>query len=137
MQQPSGSVLERHEKSALELALRFFEETRPLHHRDEEESLFPRLAGSYLAPQLEKLAQEHVQLDKLHLQLQCQLQNWIAQGRLDPEERTAMSNLLRELAAVLKQHRRLEEEEVFPFAKKSFPAEVWSKIDQEFVARRK
>jgi hemerythrin-like domain-containing protein len=137
VQQPPGGRLESHELSALELALRYFAESRPLHHLDEEESIFPRLEGTALEGKIRQLAREHEHLDGLHAGLGAQLQAWVAQGRLEAGQRRAMQATLRELVNVLRQHRMVEEEEIFPFAKQSFSAAVWARIDQEFAARRK
>lgn len=136
-QQPSGAVLETHEKSALELASRFFAETRPLHHRDEEESLFPRLEGTYLGHKLQGLSAEHQQLDQLHETLQGQIQQWIRRSRLDGAERRALEATLGQLADIMKQHRSVEEEEIYPFAKQMLDAETWEEVLQEFIERRK
>lgn len=136
-QQPAGAVLEMHEKSALELASRFFAETRSIHHRDEEDSLYPRLMGTYLAPKIRKLNSEHAELDRLHAVLQQQLNNWIRKSRLDHEERRALETTLGQLAEIKRRHRAIEEEEIYPFAKQTLDAETWEQILQEFIARRK
>jgi quercetin dioxygenase-like cupin family protein/hemerythrin-like domain-containing protein len=136
-QQPGGNFLEKHEQSALELALAFFAETRPLHQRDEEDSLFPRLQGSYLAPRLRKLENEHGLLDQLHGDMQSHMRRWIEKARLEPEDRRALEVTLAAIADLHKRHRAFEEQEVFPFAKQTFAAEDWDAMTQEFDARRK
>lgn len=136
-QQPAGSLLEMHEKSALELASRFFAETRAIHHRDEEDSLFPRLMGTYLAPKIRKLNAEHSELDRLHAVLQEQLDNWIHKSRIGHEERRALESTLAQLAEIKKRHRSIEEEEIYPFAKQTLDSETWDNILQEFIERRK
>jgi quercetin dioxygenase-like cupin family protein/hemerythrin-like domain-containing protein len=136
-QQPPGAVLEMHEKSALELASRFFADTRAIHHRDEEESLFPRLMGTYLAPKLRKLSAEHVELDHLHSILQRQLEHWIRKSRLEHEERRELETTLAQISETKRRHRAIEEEEIYPFAKQSLDSATWETILQEFVERRK
>lgn len=137
VKRPAAGKLEAHEESALDLALRFFQENRPLHHEDEEVSIFARLQGTSLAPKLKKLCAEHKRLSELHGQFEPQLQLWIAQEGMNYPQRRALEETVDELNELFTAHRAVEEGEVFPFARQSFAPEVWEKISQEFAARRK
>ncbi len=134
----SGSAkLENYERSSLELALRFFRDERPLHHRDEEDSLFPRLEKSFLGPRLERLRQEHQRLDEIHQALRAAIETWMQKGGLGVYEKRDLEAWLAAAMESYARHRRMEEEEVFSFAKQNLSPEVWEEIAQEFAARRR
>lgn len=125
-------------RDASEQCLRYFTEALPLHVRDEEDSLLPRLAGRSGALDA-ALAQMRAQ----HFSHQVQLESLDAALRavqLHPNEPA----LHRQLASVastletdLEDHLRLEETEVFPLIDRALAPEVREAIVAELRARRR
>lgn len=125
-------------KEAAAQCLRYFSEALPLHVRDEEDSLWPRLAGR--SPTLDavmaQMRAQHfghgVRLEALDSALEAVMQQ--------PNE----PNLHRQLAVAasaletdFEDHLRLEETELFPFLAEALPAEVQQTIVAELRARRR
>ncbi len=115
-------------------AFRYFSEGLPLHARDEDLSLGPRLLkvapGS--APLLGQLAAEHVQIDEALEELLPLLQN-LSEGRTVEEE--AFRHACSRLSTVLIPHIEREEAELFPLCGLLGPADREA-FREELIARR-
>jgi hemerythrin-like domain-containing protein len=136
LERPHTGQLHAHESSALVMALHFFQDNRPLHHADEEQSIFPRLRGTSIEPKLKQLCLEHKRLTALHRNLETQLGDWL-RGSSGAPDRQRLQATLNELQQLFLAHRALEEKVIYPFARNSFSPADWAAIAQELEARRK
>jgi hemerythrin-like domain-containing protein len=129
-------------RRALEVALRYFKEAAPRHTLDEEESLFPRLRQCGTDEvhdalvRVEALHADHLRADVWHNDVDALGRQWLATGRLSPEDRTTLQQRLTDLAELYKGHIHVEDTAIFPLARKSLPADQIAAIGQEMKARR-
>ncbi len=137
--QAPGRALNSGEQSAIEAALRYFSESGPRHNMDEEESLFPRLrnlnAAAVLA-EVERLKSEHRHAATHHDQIAELYPRWIRDGSLNPDETTRLQSMTKDLRDLYREHIRIEEEVVFPFAAKQLDRNALASIGVEFKLRR-
>lgn len=136
------SPLTNEVRAVLETALRYFKEAAPKHTADEEESLFPRLrqihshdVESALAA-LGALEDEHRWTDALHdevhaLGLQC-----LDQGCLPLPEAGRFRQAVSDLVVIYDEHIRIEDDVVFPAAKRALSGPQKSAIANEMAFRR-
>jgi len=136
------SPLTNEARAALETSLRYFKEAAPKHTADEEESLFPRLreihhrdVESALAA-LKALEDEHRRADALHaevhgLGLQC-----LDRGDLPLKEAGRFRQAVGDLALIYGEHIRIEDDVVFPAAKRALSGPQKSAIANEMASRR-
>jgi hemerythrin-like domain-containing protein len=113
---------------------RYFSVALPLHVRDEEESLAPRLLRSGLAGELARMAAQHARIERLLAELEPL---WEETAR-NPAERELLDRQVapaRELEHLLASHLDLEEASILPAARRLLPA-VQSTIAAEMRARR-
>ncbi|HSO40547.1 MAG TPA: hemerythrin domain-containing protein [Labilithrix sp.] len=94
---------------------RYFAEALPLHVRDEEESVLPRLVGrtSAIDAALERMHEQH----EMHVELLARLLACSAALRAAPQDLAARAALLavaQPLRAVFEPHLQAEEEILFP-----------------------
>jgi hemerythrin-like domain-containing protein len=122
---------------SLEAALDYFRDAAPRHTADEEESLFPRMraAGSVLQ-MLAELEADHARADAMHRRLDALGRGWLAERKLEPEELAEFGRLAGELREIYGRHIAVEDEQVFPLAKRVLDKEQAAAIGQEMAARR-
>lgn len=121
-------------RSAAQAILRYFDLSAPLHHADEEQDLFPALAGvapPALQATLQTLQQEHEALAGLWQHLRKTLVAIIEQ-RSDALPVT----LAREFAQRYQQHAEQEEVLVFTPAATLLAANVLRALGERMAARR-
>lgn len=139
LERAAGSSLTDEESHALESALHYFRTGGPRHTADEEESLFPRLRSGTAAgamAELDRLEADHHHAQKLHHTLDELFAEWIAQGRLAPNDEQRLAAANRELAALYAAHIEVEEKVVFPRAGKALDADAIAAMGEEFRQRR-
>ncbi len=116
---------------------RYFTEALPLHVRDEEDSLLPRLRGH--EPRIdEALVAMHRQHDE-HEALLCSLLGALRAVRespLDRPRRVRLASAAEALALEFEAHLRLEENEIFPLVRGRLSAREQAEILNELRARR-
>lgn len=140
--QARGGALSDEQVGAMECALRYFSEAAPNHVRDEEDSLFPRLRerqGQQIQramKQLASLEDEHVVVERTHLEVEQLGKQWMEKGELSPDEAMAFSDLLAKLSRIYHQHIRIEEKEIFPLAANLLEQSVVHEIGREMAERR-
>ncbi|MBE0510541.1 MAG: hemerythrin domain-containing protein [Gammaproteobacteria bacterium] len=112
---------------------RYFSSAGQHHHADEEQDLFPILAGRSpeLAEQVRILLAQHQQLDSLWAQLAPQLQDL---GRV--QDSAALLALSQQLAEGYAQHIRLEEDGLLCQAEQQLSQDALHQLGQRMAARR-
>ncbi len=122
---------------SLEAALDYFRDAAPRHTADEEESLFPRMraAGAGLEMMAE-LEADHARADRLHARLDKLGRRWLAAGELAPEELAEFGRLSGELREMYARHIGVEDEQVFPLARRVLDREAAAAIGREMARRR-
>ncbi len=116
---------------------RYFTEALPLHVRDEEESLLPRLRGRSPAVD-EALAAMHRQHDE-HLPLLAPLLAALREARGAPADTAPRARLAAAAAAAeaaFDEHLAIEERTLFPAAR-ALPADQQAAVVAELRARRR
>jgi hemerythrin-like domain-containing protein len=133
-----GGTLTASESGALETALRYFRDAAPHHTHDEESCLFPTLekAGGGDVRYLFDLERDHRRAERLHATADRIGLIWIKQGTLDASRAAALQAALAELSALYREHIRIEEEHVFPSARRTLSREVLERIGRDMAARR-
>lgn len=137
------SVAERSDTPSIEVSSacirveRYFSEALPLHVRDEEESIAPRLRGrsSAVDAALDSMHEQH----ELHVDLLARVLAASAVLRSsprDPRARAALLLVARPLRAVLEPHLLAEEEIVFPAVRALLSTADQAAILGELRARR-
>ncbi len=117
---------------------RYFSEALPLHVRDEEESILPRLRGrsSAVDAALECMHEQH----EMHVDILGRLLTSSAALRRQPDAATARAALLgvaRPLWSVFEPHLRAEEQVIFPAVRALLTDEERVTIVTELRARRR
>ena len=137
-----GSVLSDEQRDALDRALTYFRDAAPKHTADEEQSLFPRMrrldhpdVKAALA-NVEELEREHRVADELHADVDRLGRQWLATGSLLPAELAAMRTALGELKRIYDRHIAIEDEQVFPLAKKMLAPDEQKSVGEEMASRR-
>ena len=130
------------ERTALESALRYFRESAPKHTADEEESLFPRLR-QIQHPDIEKaittleaLENDHRKADALHAEVDALGIQCLDQRYLPSREAGRLRKAVGELASIYGEHIKIEDELVFPAAKRTLSVTDRSAIAAEMASRR-
>lgn len=137
------SPLAHDTRSALDSALRYFREAAPKHTADEEQSVFPRMRRSgdpeikAALATLDVLEQEHRRADRLHDEVDLIGKRCLEEGSLSPSEAHQFRQAIAELASIYKKHIQIEDDLVFPIAKRIFSQADNSTIAEEMSARRK
>jgi len=138
----AGSELTDDSRRALETSLRYFREAAPKHTADEEESLFPRLRqidDTQLRAALDTLHElevDHRWAEPLHAQADELGTRYLREGRLPKSEAATFRTVVRQLCDMYQRHIAIEDEQVFPIAKRLLSTEVSSEIAKEMEARR-
>jgi iron-sulfur cluster repair protein YtfE (RIC family) len=116
---------------------RYFVEAFPLHVRDEEESILPRLRGrsAEIDAALDRMHDEHA----LHDEPLRRVLDLVASVRADPRkttDRAALARTSAELQADLERHLAAEEAIILPAVRKLLSAEEQQAAIDELRARR-
>jgi len=140
--QSSDGTLTAEQRDALEKSLAYFRDAAPKHTADEEQSLFPRMRRVESAEvhdalaQVEALEREHRVADELHARVDKIGRQWLATGSLLPAELASLRTALAELKKIYDRHIAIEDEQVFPLAKKVLAPEEQKAVGEEMAARR-
>ena len=130
------------DRRAFEVALDHFRDTAPLHTRDEEGSLFPRLREKYsseiesVLTLLEDLHAEHKSAGRRHKQVDELGRRWLASD-LSSDEEHLLKDLIAGLASTYIEHIAVEERAIFPLTAKVLSASELKAIGQEMASRRR
>jgi hemerythrin-like domain-containing protein len=112
---------------------RYFSQSAPLHHRDEEEDLFPRINRQSLkvAELVHGLKKEHERLDALWDSIAPELKKLPADGFSDAFRQSAL-----EFSALCREHIAWENRELLPLASNSLSQQALAEIGESMAARR-
>ena len=117
-------------RQALDEALHFIDRSMQRHENDEEQSLFPRLAGlTALAPLLDRLTAQHRAQSALVEELRAQL------SAADGDD-ARVADVVARLGAAYRAHIAVEERELFPAARAALSADDVAAMGAEMDARR-
>ena len=120
-------------RAALEEAIREIERSAGRHEEDEEASLFPRLAGEAgIAGAIARLREEHEEQRRLHADLRAIVGGPAAESGSEGEVTAGIARL----RAAYARHIALEEQEVFPAARRALGAGDLEAISGEMEERR-
>jgi iron-sulfur cluster repair protein YtfE (RIC family) len=128
-------------RRGLEAALRYFRESAPKHNADEEESLFPRMRRirdsevQSAVAKIGKLEKEHRWAAPLHAEVERLGTIYLSGKSLSPEEVEGFRRAVSELAAMYREHIRVEEDVVFPAAR-MLSRDEQAAVGEEMAARR-
>jgi len=129
-------------RTALESAVRYFQEAAPKHTADEEESLFPRLRQIHhpdmksALSTLDALESEHRRADALHAEVQTLGCQCLYEGHLRARAASRFRQAVSDLASIYGEHIRIEDTVVFPAAKRTLSGPEKSAIAKEMATRR-
>ena len=128
-------------RAALESALRYFRESAPKHTADEEESLFPRLRRLH-NPEIEKVLRpgntrsRPPQGEPLHAEIDALGTECLDKRCIPATEADQFRRAVSLLASIYGEHIRIEDEVVFPAAKRRLSSPQQSAIANEMASRR-
>lgn len=140
--QANGGRLTDEQRDSFEAALKYFHDTAPLHTRDEEGSLFPRMREKNNAENTEKLAvldqlhAEHNTAGSRHHRVDELGSEWLNSGQLSPDNARLLNELLEDLSRTYADHISLEEGEIFPLAATLLDHAEMEAIAREMASRR-
>ena len=140
-QSPDGG-LSADRREALEKSLTYFRDAAPKHTADEEESLFPRMRRvenvevRAALEQVEGLEREHRVADELHAKVDRLGRQWLATGSLLPVQLAEIRTALSELKKIYDRHIAIEDEQVFPLAKRVLGPDEQKRVGEEMASRR-
>lgn len=129
-------------RTALESALRYFQEAAPKHTADEEQSLFPRLREvnhdetAKAISALDALEDDHKRADSLHAEVSALGLQCLDHGPLQILEVGRFRQAVRALASIYREHIRIEDDVVFPVARQALSEYQKLAIASEMVLRR-
>lgn len=136
------SPLTNDARTALETALRYFHDAAPKHTQDEEESLFPRLREIHL-PEIESalstlnaLEGDHRRADALHAEVHALGVQCLDKGQLPRQDADRFRQAVNDLGSIYSQHIHIEDNVVFPAAKRALSTSQESAIAREMASRR-
>lgn len=136
------SPLSSEARTALEAALRYFHEAAPRHTKDEEESLFPRLRRIHnqeiesALSALNALEDDHRRADALHAEVHALGLQCLEKGYLSLHETDRFRGVVSDLASIYKEHIQIEDNVIFPAAKRALSTAQKSSIANEMASRR-
>jgi hemerythrin-like domain-containing protein len=137
----SGTMTEI-QRTAFENALRYFRDAAPKHTADEEESLFPRLRqikSESLEEALDlvtRLEQDHRAAEAMHAEVDRLGKQWLRGDQWGEDQSARLVALLKELSQIYAAHIDIEDNQVFPAAKKLLPDSERIAAGREMAARR-
>lgn len=123
-------------RTALGTALDYFDQAAPKHTQDEEESLFPRIAGDPEAARtIAALEHDHARVQPLHDTVERLGRHWLSTP-LSPADRREFQQTLTQLRDVYRDHIRVEDTHLFPLAARLLDPPTLQQIGEEMAARR-
>ncbi|MGH9604893.1 MAG: hemerythrin domain-containing protein [Terracidiphilus sp.] len=131
-----ATPLNADDRNALERSLFYFQNAGPRHNADEEESLFPQLQNhsgahsEHLFERLASLAKDHRRAETQHFEIDAIGSRWLSAGVLCSSDRARLRALAHSLSDFYAHHIAIEEEEVFPAARR-----ILSAVEKETVGR--
>jgi hemerythrin-like domain-containing protein len=136
-----GGPLDAEHRRALEAALKYFREAAPRHIADEEEDLFPRVrqlrdTRTEGLEDIERLEAEHKAADRWHREADELGERWLRENFLPPEDTARLKKLLASLSGLYRAHIRLEEDRVFPAARRGLAEAELQAIGRKMALRR-
>lgn len=133
-----GGALEGAHRSAFETSLRYFRDAAPHHTEDEEQGLFPAVQSLAPgeSPGIPGLEHDHRRAEELHAEVDRIGLEWLREGTLTEPQVRSITAALDELTSIYAAHIRVEEEQVFPLARRVLPNRVLEVIGREMAARR-
>jgi hemerythrin-like domain-containing protein len=140
--QAQGAELDKDQREALEVALRYFREAAPKHTLDEEESLFPRMLASVDARArsaialFDELRADHVLADAEHTVVEALGNRWLSKGVLPTQAVDRLTQLLDQLHLTYQRHIAIEDQEVFPLASQILSTTELAAVGLEMARRR-
>lgn len=141
-EQATGGALTEPQRIAFENALRYFRDAAPKHTADEEESLFPRLRKIDAADLHDALdlvtglEQDHRTAEAMHAEVDRLGVQWLTGGHWGDEQAARLAELLKGLTRMYAQHIDIEDNQVFPAAKRLLPDAERIAAGREMAARR-
>lgn len=138
-EQSDGGALDEESRSAFDTALRYFREAAPRHVADEEESLFPRLHASAdpdANAALVRLERDHKSIQAWHAELHELGARLLAGGGLEQRELARFRELVEQLENAYAPHIALEDDEIFPSARRLLSADQLRAVGREMAVRR-
>ena len=129
----SRNTVDNEAREAARSISRYFTQSAPLHHRDEEEDLFPHINRQSLkvAELIHGLKQEHDTLETLWQTLAPDLKKLPDAGFSNSFQQTAA-----EFTALYQRHIGRENSELLPLASNSLSNEVLRQIGESMAKRR-
>lgn len=130
------------DRNALERSLFYFENAGPRHNADEEESLFPQLRShpdaenEHIFEQLASLAADHRWAESQHFEINAIGSRWLSAGVLHPSDHARLRTLVHSLSRFYAHHIKIEEQEVFPAARRILSAAERNAVGREMAERR-
>ena len=140
--QARGAELDKDQRQALEVALRYFREAAPKHTLDEEESLFPRMLASgdmrarSAIALFDELRADHVLADVGHTVVETLGNRWLSKGALPTQAVDRLTQQLDQLHVTYQSHIAIEDQEVFPLASQILGTTELAAIGLEMARRR-
>ncbi len=139
VQQAQGRSLDAEERQAVSAALHYFRESGPRHTMDEEESLFPRLRdmdAATVLDEVQRLESDHQQASALHDEVEQLYSKWTYEGGLNSDEGPRLHTITGKLLKLYREHIRIEEDVVFPYAAEQFDKNALAAMGAEIKVRR-
>jgi len=130
------------ERDALERSLRYFRKVAPRHNADEEESLFPQLRShpgeqsEQVFAHLASLAADHRWAEVQHHEVDAIGNRWLSAGVLHSGYHAQFRSLVHSLSRFYAHHIHIEEEEVFPVARRTLSPMEKETVGREMAERR-
>lgn len=137
-----GRTLAPDHREAMESALRYFASAAPMHTRDEEDSLFPRMRQvddpqmADILKRVDRLEADHGVAERHHAEVDRLCRQWLERGELSTQERERLNELLANLKAAYQEHIQLEDDVVFPAAAQMLSSPALNAIGEEMAERR-
>ena len=137
-----GGALAEPDREALTTGLHYFRTVLPRHSADEEQSLFPRLRASG-DPQaktairmVERLEADHRVAEDHHDAVDALGCRWLRDGTLSAGDARALRDHLVALERLYRRHIGVEDQELFPIARRVLTAAELGAIRHEMATRR-
>jgi hemerythrin-like domain-containing protein len=126
-------LLESPDSAKAQQVVRYFSTSATLHHRDEEEDLFPLInrQSMKVAELLHELRKQHVRLDELWNTLSAHLRNIPAEG-FDADFHTRAT----EFCTLCREHVQRENRELLPLVSSSLSRQQLGMVGEQMAARR-
>jgi hemerythrin-like domain-containing protein len=124
--------------AAIDRVTRYFDTAAPLHHADEEQDLFPLLAGqASLDPVITQLRDEHQDLEAAWLRLSDTLAAIRSDQRLDPGLNAGrLQQSVDAFTSAYRRHIEIENGQLLPAAESALDQRQLAGLGQRLAARR-